>query len=54
MLIFPNDEMPYEVAATAWRQTLGCDSYEGTATLDAIRAFRSEYRARGPEPVAIN
>jgi hypothetical protein len=53
MIIFPNDEMPYEVAATAWRQTLGCDSYEGAATADAIRAFKAEYRARGPEPVAI-
>lgn len=53
MIMFPNDEMPYEVAATAWRQTLGCDSYEGAATLDAIRAFKSEFRARGPEPIAI-
>lgn len=53
MIIFPNDDMPYEVAATAWTQTLGCDSYEGAATLDAIRAFRNEYRARGPEAVAI-
>jgi len=53
MILFPNDEMPYEVAATAWRQTLGCDSYEGAATLDAIRAFKAEYRARGPEPIAL-
>ncbi|MBK5115819.1 MAG: DUF3105 domain-containing protein [Thermoleophilia bacterium] len=54
MIIFPNPDMPYQVAATAWTQTLGCDSYEGAATLDAIRAFRAEYRARGPEPIAIN
>ncbi len=54
MILFPNDDMPYEVAATAWQQTLGCDSYEGAATLDAIRAFRSEFRARGPEAIAIN
>jgi hypothetical protein len=53
MIIFPNDDQPYLVAATAWRQTLGCDSYEGAATLDAIRAFKSEYRARGPEPIAM-
>lgn len=53
MIIFPNDDQPYLVAATAWRQTLGCDSYEGAATLDAIRAFKSEYRARGPEPIAL-
>jgi hypothetical protein len=54
MILFPNGEMPYEVAATAWRQTLGCDSYEGAATLDAIRAFTSQYRARGPEPIAMS
>ncbi len=54
MLLFPNGEMPYEVAATAWRQTLGCDSYEGAATLDAIRAFTSQYRAKGPEPIAMS
>lgn len=53
MIIFPNDDMPYLVAAVAWRQTLGCDTYEGAATLDAIRAFRNEFRARGPEPVAM-
>ena len=54
MLLFPNGEMPYEVAATAWRQTLGCDSYEGAATLDAIRAFTIQYRAKGPEPIAMS
>jgi hypothetical protein len=53
MILFPNDDMPYLVAATAWRQTLGCETYEGGATLDAIRAFRSEFRARGPEPIAM-
>jgi Protein of unknown function (DUF3105) len=54
MVLFPNGEMPYEVAATAWRQTLGCDSYEGAATLDAIRSFTSQYRAKGPEPIAMS
>lgn len=53
MLLFPNDDQPFLVAATAWRQTLGCEKYEGAATLDAIRAFRSEYRGRGPEPIAM-
>lgn len=53
MIVFPNDDLPYEVAATAWQQTLGCDSYEGAATLDAIRAFKAEYRARGPEPIPL-
>ncbi len=38
-LLFPNDRMPYEVAATTWTNLLGCPTYEGAATLDAIRAF---------------
>ena len=29
MLMFPNPDMPYEVAATAWTNLLGCDSYDG-------------------------
>jgi len=53
MLLFPNPDMPYEVAATAWTQMLGCPKYEGRATLDAIRAFRDTYRGQGPEPVTI-
>ena len=53
MLLFPNTEMPYEVAATAWTQMLACERYEGRTTLDAIRAFRDTYRGQGPEPVAI-
>jgi len=38
-LLFPNNSMPYEVAATTWTNLLGCLNYEGAATLDAIRAF---------------
>jgi hypothetical protein len=53
MLLFPNPDMPYEVAATAWTQMLGCDRYEGPPTLDAIRAFRDTYRGQGPEPVPL-
>ena len=53
MLLFPNPDMSYEVAATAWTQMLGCDRYEGGATLDAIRAFRDTYRGQGPEPVPL-
>ena len=53
MIVFPNDETPYELAVTAWRQTMGCDSYEGAKTLDAIRAFKDQFRARGPEPIAM-
>ncbi|HZA90680.1 MAG TPA: DUF3105 domain-containing protein [Solirubrobacterales bacterium] len=49
MAMFPNSDMPYEVAATAWTNLLGCDRYEGPATLDAVRAFRDTYRGQGPE-----
>lgn len=49
MIMFPNSEMPYEVAVTAWTQLMGCDTYEGAATLDAIRDFRATYLGRGPE-----
>jgi hypothetical protein len=55
MLLFPNPRMPYDVAATAWTQLLGCKKYRGAKTLDAIRNFRDAYRGRGPEgqvPVA--
>jgi hypothetical protein len=38
-LLFPNQEMPYEVAATTWTNFLGCKTYQGSITLDAIRAF---------------
>lgn len=53
MLLYPNPDMPYEVAAAAWTNLLGCDSYEGATTLDAIRAFRDSFRGQGPEPVPI-
>jgi len=53
MILFPNPDMNYEVAAAAWTNLLGCDAYEGAATLDAIRAFRDTFRGQGPEPVPI-
>jgi hypothetical protein len=49
MLLFPNSDMPYEVAAAAWAQLLGCKRYDGQKTLDAIRNFRDQFRGRGPE-----
>ncbi len=50
-LFYPNPDMPYAVAATAWRNLLGCETYEGAATLDAIRAFGVDKFGKGPEPV---
>ena len=52
-LMFPNSEMPYEVAVTAWTQLLGCPKYDGAATLDAVRDFRDTYRGLGPEPLPM-
>jgi Protein of unknown function (DUF3105) len=48
ILLFPNPEMPYEVAATAWTQLVGCKKYEGSKTLDVLRDFRDTYRGHGP------
>jgi len=50
-LLFPNDRMPFEVAATTWTNLLTCPTYEGAATLDAIRAFGKETWGKyGGEP----
>lgn len=50
-LLFPNKKMPYAVAATTWTNLLGCPTYKGAATLDAIRAFGKETWGRyGNEP----
>jgi hypothetical protein len=51
VILFPNADMPYDVAATAWTQLLGCKSYDGDATLDAVRDFRDQYLGRGPEAI---
>jgi uncharacterized protein DUF3105 len=51
ILLFPNEDMPYEVAATAWTQLLGCEKYSGKRTIAAIAAFRDAFRDKGPERV---
>jgi hypothetical protein len=48
MLLFPNPEMPYAVATTAWTNMMVCDRYD-PAVVDAIRAFRDSFRGQGPE-----
>lgn len=51
-LFFPNDEMEYAVAATTWTNLLGCTSFDGQKTLDAIRAFgKATWGKHGSEPV---
>lgn len=50
-LLFPNDNMEYEVAATTWTNLMGCPEYKGAATLDAIRAFgKATWGRYGGEP----
>jgi uncharacterized SAM-binding protein YcdF (DUF218 family) len=52
MLLFQNPtKMPYQVAATAWDQLLGCKSINDK-TWDALRTFRDRYIDQGPEKVA--
>lgn len=49
VVLTPNeDPMPYEVAATAWEKSLTCPKYNDKVP-DAFRAFRDEYRLKGPE-----
>jgi len=50
-LLFPNPDMPYDVAAVTWGNLLGCKEYRGEATLDAIRLFGLEHWGQAPEPV---
>jgi Protein of unknown function (DUF3105) len=49
VLLFQNNtNMPYEVAATAWTQLLGCKTVNDK-TWDALRAFRQRFTDKGPE-----
>jgi hypothetical protein len=50
MLLFPNPDMPYDVAATAWTQLLGCKRFD-PRVVDALLAFRDQYLGRGPEDI---
>jgi hypothetical protein len=51
-LLFPNENMVYDVAAVTWTNLLACREYKGAATLDAIRAFGKETWGKyGGEPV---
>jgi hypothetical protein len=49
-ILVPRQDMPYRLAATAWRRLLGCSRLSG-ATLDAIRLFRGRYVGQGPEAI---
>src|SRR5215216_1858397 len=48
MLLYPDANMPYDVAVTAWTNEAVCPQYN-EAALDMIRNFRDTYRGNGPE-----
>jgi Protein of unknown function (DUF3105) len=54
-LLFPNENMDYEVAATTWTNLIGCPTYKGAITLDAIRDFGKatwgRYGGEGTGPI---
>ena len=52
MLIFPNPDMPYDVAVTAWTQLAGCKTFSD-GVVDVVRDFRDTYRGQGPEAVGF-
>ncbi len=52
-LLFPNPDIPYAVAATAWTNLIGCKQYEGLKTIEAIRAFGIANQGKAPEPLDI-
>ena len=53
MLLFPDDDLPYAVAVSAWRNYIGCKTFD-PLVLDVIENFRDTYRGNGPEPVPIS
>jgi len=48
MLLYPDPDMPYDVAVTAWTNEVVCPNYD-PVILDVIRNFRDTYRGNGPE-----
>ena len=54
VVLFPNPKMPYAVAVTAWRNSMGCKKFADPESVTAaILAFRSEFRGKGPERIPL-
>jgi len=53
MLMFPDPDLPYGIAVSAWRNYVGCERYD-PLVLDVIRNFRDTFRGNGPENVAMS
>jgi len=53
IVMFPDPDLPFAVAASAWQAYVGCPKYD-PLVLDVIRNFRDTYRGNGPEDVAMS
>jgi len=51
VLMQNNSDMPFQVAAVAWRHYLGCSEFKGEQTIAAMRAFRELYVDKAPEQI---
>ena len=52
-LLYPNPDMKYAVAATAWTSLIGCRQFRGDATINAIREFGRSHYGQAPEDVNV-
>lgn len=52
IVMFPDPDLPYDVAVSAWTNAVGCKAYDPLA-LDVVRNFRDTFRGNGPENVPI-
>ncbi|MDP2711818.1 MAG: DUF3105 domain-containing protein [Solirubrobacteraceae bacterium] len=50
VLMQNNTDMPFEVAAVAWRHYMACETFT-PRTIEALRVFRDELVDKGPETV---
>jgi hypothetical protein len=53
MLLFPDPDMPYDVAVTSWTNEAVCPTYN-PLVLDVVRNFRDTLIGNGPEQVPIS
>jgi hypothetical protein len=53
MIMFPDADLPYDVAFSAWTNAIGCKTYD-PLVLDVVRNFRDTFRGNGPEDVPIS
>ena len=53
-LLFPNPNMPYDVAVVGWTNLMGCnDPTDAEALAAAVAAFQNGFRGQGPEQIPL-